>query len=608
VKKVLLLTVTMACQSTLDVTPEDEESATMSGELAVLEARRTAVRAVLAGEHRGTAAQLDAVVDGAGRMISAIGVFDIGLDAKSSWEIPHIEAAVAGYVAAHAGELGDAYAGASAPAALRVREVVAVDGKVHVAHIDQAVGGLRVWDSDLSAAFWSSGDLRAFHGPVRFVRADLRHPDAMELADVVAIADAGAASDFAPQDSNGFVRHVRVKDGAWIERGWSSSTGSVSWRLWLPGGDIRLDEPTRTIEQVYSHIEPFFDGVTGDCSVRHFDFPRDANGLTSTLASTSGSRIQTLTCGGDDWFGTCFWHLKRSPSGLAHRVGRIDDVNGAEQEVALSCASSTVPSFENTNGDAMREQSAFWVAHQMRGYNVQNTWGNAAPDRKDDKLEVHIDDDSVSGAFFEHNLVTTQIRANTAMSAKPDVMMHEYGHYVVHTYGDVSNRCVSSSDHGDALDETLADVFGMIMATDETQIRPSYGALEGFANGQAPSPHAAAADRLSIGTVNCSIDHHLIGRAFEQAIWEILFNRNCSTRACASTDGFATDGVRLWGTRTQEQVIERVAAALGSALQTLGQNITFQQVRAEFIARVREDTNEETAAAVGAVFAHHGMP
>jgi hypothetical protein len=494
-----------------------------------------------------------------------------------------------------------------------VREVVPVDGKVHVAYIDQAVGGLRVWDSDLSAAFWSSGELRGFHGPVRFVRADLRHPVGMDLADVLAIADASAAAlDFAPQDSNGFVRYVRAKDGAWIERGWSPSTGSVSWRLWLPGGDIRIDEPTRTIEQVFLHSDPLFDGVTGDCSVRHPDFPRDANGRSSTLASTSGTRIQTLTCGGDDWFGTCYWHLKRAPSGLAHRVGRIDDVNGGEQEVALSCASSTVPAFENSNGDAMREQTAFWAVHQMRGYNVQNTWGHVEPNRKDDKLEIHHDDDSAAtlalGAFFEANLFTTQIRATTAMSARPDVWMHEYGHYVVFSYDDVSNLCISSSDHGDALDETLADVFGMIMATDETQIRPSYGALAGFANGQAPPPHVVAGDRRTLGTVNCSTDHHLIGRAFEQAIWEILFNRNCDTRACSSTDGFATDGVRLWGSRTQEQVIELVGAALGSALKNLGQNITVQQVRAEFIAKVREDTDEAVAAAVGAVFAHHGMP
>lgn len=607
-KKLLILTMVMACQSTLDLPSEDGETADLA--VVGMEAQRAAVRTLLSAEHRGTAPQLDAVVDGAGRMISAIGVFDLGLDAKASWEPLRIEAAVAGYVAAHAGVLGGATAPkGSAAAELRVREVAPVDDKVHVAYIDQAIAGLRVWDSDLSAAFWSTGDLQGFHGPVRFARADLRHPAAMEIADVLAIADPGAAaSDFAAQDANGFVRYTR-KDGAWIERGWSPSTGSVSWRLWLPSGDIRVDEPTRAIEQVYSHTDPGFDGVAGDCTVRHPNFPRDANGLTRTLASTSGTRIETLQCGGDDWFGTCYWHLKRQRSGLEHPIARVEDVDGAEQEVALSCASSVVPPFENSNGDAMREQTAFWAVHQMRGFNVQNTWGHVAPNREDDNLDAHHDDDSDATleqlAFFDGFF--TQIRATTEMSARPDVWMHEYGHYVVFTYDDVSNLCISSSDHGDALDETLGDVFGMIMATDETQIHPDYGALDGFAHGQAPSPHVVAGDRLSL-SVNCSVDHHLIGRAFEQAIWEILFNRNCSTRACSSTDDFASDGVRLWGGRNQEAVIELVGAALGSALKTLGQNITFQQVRAAFIAKVLADTDAATAAAVGAVFAHHGMP
>ena len=181
--------------------------------------------------------------------------------------------------------------------------------------------------------------------------------------------------------------------------------------------------------------------------------------------------------------------------------------------------------------------------------------------------------------------------------------MHEYGHYVVWTYGDLSYNCDQSRDEGAALNETLGNVFAGLYGLDSNEINPRYGAYSGLVG--APAPHTDDSSLLR-NDVNCSEsqDVHGHGEAFEQAVWELLFNRDCTIDNCTSTIGH---GNRIWVGASRDDVLRHVGAALGFSLKVLGQNITHSQVAAQMIEKIRLDSGSSTANRARSVFTHHGV-
>ncbi len=395
----------------------------------------------------------------------------------------------------------------------------------------------------------------------------------------------------------------RRKDGAAIVAGWSRQHKGPIWRAWLPEEIIWIDDKSGAIVRRDSQREY---GPKRLCIVRHRDWPRVADGRAKSLAEAStGTEVAAIPCEADEWFGTCYWHLQR------RGIGRIQDEseNGAEAEDRQACSSNNRPRFTATNGDALREQGAFYVASQMRHFINENVWRQVAPNR-DSSVNIHLDDNTVldadenPAAFFRDDIVSMSIHAHQG-SGQQQVLMHEYGHYVVWTYDDVSNNCVQGSDEGDAIDETLANVFAGLYALASGDIKPQYGAYSGLG---APTPHTNAASILQ-HDVNCSEvislnDPHFQGQAYEQAVWEIVFNRDCTIDNCTDMSGH---GNRIWVGVSREDVIRHVGAALGFSLKVLGQNITHSQVAAQMLVKIQLDSGSATKNRAKSVFRHHGV-
>lgn len=181
--------------------------------------------------------------------------------------------------------------------------------------------------------------------------------------------------------------------------------------------------------------------------------------------------------------------------------------------------------------------------------------------------------------------------------------MHEYGHYIVWTYDDLSSNCVQGEDEGSAVNETLAEIFSGFFARVNRKIDARYGAYSGTGT----DPHTGP-DTVLLHDINCAGGDnygHDLGGAFEQAVWELLFNRDCSIDACSRDT--RTNGNRIWRRASRDDVQRHVGAALGYALNVLGQNVTHQQVAAQMLEKISSDSGRETKNRARAVFIHHGV-
>jgi hypothetical protein len=550
------------------------------------------------------------VVYGAnGAAISVIGNYDVGLDETSFQKPESVAKALRGFVIKNR-DLYKLKAGDDVKFAVRAVRLLA-DG-TGVAEVDQYMGALRVLDSEVTAALTASGTLESING-TPFVN---RNPGAQTLLGidraitvlVKDARDAGPAATAALGEMGAFKPNTPNKwrrgDGATIEAGWSVRHNAVVWRAFLPRAVIWIDDANGIIVRRESQEDAWGDSEVRRANVRHRDWPRGDDGRATSLNEIPGfppvTLVEQLRVGGDEWWGTCFWHLKRQPFGFPHGIARIQDEIGGEQEVSQPCSSGIRPSFTRSNGDALREQGAFYIASQMRHFIDQNVWSQAAPNR-DSNIDFHMDDAGVPTAVF--NNFFTSIRANPSFGQQ-DVLMHEFGHYVVWTYDDVSGNCDPGRDEGDSIDETLANVFGQLFAADDPEIDPTYGALEGFALNNGPAPHTNTSSSITQNITCATANNPADGQAFQQAIWELMFNRDCTSDTCTSASGV---GNTIWVGESQEAVITHVGAALGRALQVLGQNITHSQIRAQIILKIRTDSGNATANRARAVFEHHGI-
>ena len=134
------------------------------------------------------------------------------------------------------------------------------------------------------------------------------------------------------------------------------------------------------------------------------------------------------------------------------------------------------------------------------------------------------------------------IWSGPAFSIQTDVWEHEYGHFITWTYGDLNYSCTANYEEGKVLAEAWANLFGEVSAVMDGSLNPDYGALKKFDNTGAPAAentttvfNTPPSFYLQFHFVDCGADPHTQERPLEQAIWELLFNRNCD-----AFDGFAT--------------------------------------------------------------------
>jgi hypothetical protein len=129
---------------------------------------------------------------------------------------------------------------------------------------------------------------------------------------------------------------------------------------------------------------------------------------------------------------------------------------------------------------------------------------------------------------------------------------------------------------------------------------------------QQPSRHRNGTPPLLYSPLACddADDIHDVGRPLQQAMWEILWNQDCSTGdSCPTT--LHTFGDDLWPGATQEHVLAVVGEAVGRALQATGSAPTYNEVLHWFLIRIQTIGGPVQgaidAARVRAVLAHHGF-
>lgn len=338
------------------------------------------------------------------------------------------------------------------------------------------------------------------------------------------------------------------------------------------------------------------------CSLVHAEWERDGNGSATSIVQQNGVVADGGRCGASQTSGTCTWSLQDQAASQQFPFSQILDEDSGETTKSFACTSAAALDFSATSGDFLEQQNMFYYAELMRTYMQQNCWDSHGFDQQAN-IDIHTDDPNHSTAAW--NDVWTDIRIGPNFSNRPDALMHEYGHSVVWSYGDVSGWCFDGSDEGNAIDETLGDTFAMITIADDSRINTIYTTLEDNPfGGQFTGAHGHSASLFGLEPC-ASTDDHFVGRAFEQAFWELLFNLNCQQHSCANTTLFGHD---IWlSPETFEDTIAHMGSALGGAMSALGQNITFGQIVTQMNAVWVLESGSATAARARLVFSHHGL-
>jgi hypothetical protein len=84
---------------------------------------------------------------------------------------------------------------------------------------------------------------------------------------------------------------------------------------------------------------------------------------------------------------------------------------------------------------------------------------------------------------------------------------------------------------------------------------------------------------LSGGCNRITVIYSKWGSAFTQAVWELLYNNDCSINSCTAVS-MPNRGNYIWPNTSAEQVIDNVGDSLAFVMSVLGQNVTFANVTA----------------------------
>lgn len=531
--------------------------------------------------------------------ISIVGQFDAGfapLDARLP-DSSDVQAATIDFLTRMTGTVPS----------LRLSSTRPIDGSRDVFEFEVfSAPGVRILDNTLIVILRTDGALEALNGVLvaskRAAEPVLSEEDIRQVLVSLGVDSAIVETEFRAGPNTSW---LETQAGLRLDYGWMSEFQQTAWRFVDPENTIILSELGLLLD-----IRPNRLGITGPCSVRRRSWVR-ASGITTSYTESGATETEEITCEAADWFGTCYWQLRREPGGYSHGVGRIQDHDGGEQEVALSCSSSAVPQFVGTQGDFLREQGAFYTQNQMRFYVDQNVWSQVAP-ATESNVQITLDDDGTDAAA-SFNPITTDIRCNqdffdppfsTINGCSQDILAHEYGHYVSHTYGGFDGTC-GTSDHSYSLEETFATNFGLLFAFDDHP--GSYSAMHDFADGNARSPHvtSGSADPFAM---DCStkLTQRASGLVFTAAVWELLWNRNCLQDTC--TESMTSHGSTIFPSLTREQTIAIIGGALAYAHAGLTRKATFGQVRAMMYNYIHSESPAGTAARFQRVFTHHGLP
>jgi hypothetical protein len=603
---------------------------------------------------------------------TVLGRFDIGLADPASLSTKTI----ADFIHSHPDVYGND------PADLVETDRYRPDSSQVIVRFAEATDGFQVWKSDVVATVANDGSLTGLRGRVR-AAAHLNTTPALSPYDVLSIVgnlqpNTALPTMLALSNEGPFAQWVG-QDGTTVQCGVDPDLLSFAWQVRLSTGyEYLIDETSQSVISVNSHRE-FETGKT--CTVRHPDLNRYSSGRAIRADQLCEVTTQTCTtdanCGNSAQVclssGFCGWKVCQTAnggsggtlvntsaplcfaaenSGTCHfklwggRMNPVtDEAFGNTQEtVTTACTTSPVaftsgpnPTCDGCiNGEFMREQNAYWALGEEWNAATSNVWGVLAPPRNG-FVNVTVDDsnsDCAGGPTDSHTCFveppsgssTGSIFGSSADSVKQDTFEHEFGHFIVWTYVEFSEQCIAGADESEAINETFADLFGEATIFSDASYNPAYSALAGFANEQGPAAAANTSSNFNSpsylvqpSTIDCVDDFHFAGRALEQAMWEVLFNRNCDkfhhNADCTAGDlAFDTQtttgspGFPIFPNSTSSQVAAFMLSAEANAMLNASQfNTKFNDVELSIAQYVHDNTGIDNYNRFAAVFNQHGL-
>ncbi|MCP4500736.1 MAG: hypothetical protein GY822_12315 [Deltaproteobacteria bacterium] len=578
-----------------------------------------------------------------GKAVSVLGRFDLSLDRNGFQKKGRIEQALKRFVEESREDFG-LLEGESVK--FRVQETVILNDETFVVHFDQMVGGLRVIDQPLSAVFSSDGALIALNGAIisdhaSNGRSSMARPSMADI-DVQSALDEHCghehASFFDEHDRDFHIvgeNLYRRNDNAELEAGWSMQIQGVVWQARLPDKEFVIDDASGLVILGGSNENE----LTTTCNVRTRPLPTATGGRVSSIRPATGTVNTNLTCRGfvSNFFtNTCTWELRREEGISVHDVDHVLDGNGGETTDVQSCASTSAPNFWD-----IREEVAFHTESQMRLFIQQNVWDNNSAVRSAN-VQIETDNTTTATARFSPFCATTGVcpelicnpnaAAGVDGACSSDVLAHEFGHYVHWSLGHQGDQtCKSGVNEGGSLNETLANSFAMLVWLDDPRSsNMEYNAANGAIGGNIPPPHTnsfsggkggfggfvfsdGSENTTGANPASCNGGNNgngfgdpIPGLHFNQVLWEVMFNRDCSWQWCPTNAGFA-QGAGIFLNENQEQVLNRVGDALGWAVKSTSSFVSHQTIIDMFIIRLHSNSGLGVAQRAGDVFEHHGF-
>ncbi len=371
----------------------------------------------------------------------------------------------------------------------------------------------------------------------------------------------------------------------------------------MPEVDSYISDATGEITDTYLTAENY---VTDVCNIRHLEPPRDsANIFATTVRTPNGSSVtDSITCGGDDYFtGQCYWHLKRNE--LSNGLERVYDDSTSQVEDSQSCSSTSAPSFIASSGSGFDQQNGFFWGSRARHYLNQDMFSVVPPNwGQPHTVEYTMHSNE---PFSRYKREWNEVHIHDRDRFRIETLVHEYGHHTAKNYGLGRGTCVSGTFESQELNETFAQLAAMVVYVDDGEFLNATYQTEFTDSGS--DPHLSTGPTEVDDGNKCNEEEHDEGDGLEVAIWELLWNRNCSA-GCTSSTTTHGNGIFRQPSSTNsiphENVINAVAAALAFGLANTPDNTTYGSFVSSFLARIEDDFDVDTSVRANLVLSHHG--
>lgn len=339
------------------------------------------------------------------------------------------------------------------------------------------------------------------------------------------------------------------------------------------------------------------DGATTLARMSHLDF-NDNNLDFSSHGVTTGWRPRVKTTTSEPCRATL------SETSPIRGLERVQDGTGGEIQKYYVCRFEPTFSVSTTAG-SFEETNTYFYAARARRWAVNEAWAAIAPSRTTD-LDIEVNNTgnhcSTGTSACFHAFGGPHIAFEDGASRSAALIGHEYGHYVIWTYGDLSNSCVEGIDEGDSLDENLAGLFSAIANWDH---QPTLRYDAAMVNG-VRSKHLGN-DFLQYDADCDAYSIHRYGQFFREAVWEFMWNRDCTQSTCTPSMAWSTLPGNNNGFSSAMQAREKTTEAIAYALAATSPSTSYTAIKTLMYIKLYSTMGSFTAGRFLSILGHHGL-